>query len=435
MRSVEFLKYLVKTDHPVNGVQSFPRYPYLKEVACSLNFHRFLLIPKSRQMLISWIMCAMTLHRAISKGGLHLLLSKNQFSADELLRRINFILDNLRENFKPITATRNRSELEFSTGGRIISLPATEDAPRMHSPTSVFWDEMAFTRHGYKIWSALKPCLDNGAAFAGVSTPNGRNNIFAELVEGARENGFGVHKVHWSRHPYRDANWEKEARKGLSELEWQREYEISFEGSSDLVYTEFTGKNIAEGNFSGSSFGKLYRSIDFGYRHPFVLWIGEKADGKLIVFDEWEGVDATVEQMISVIRLRDRMHGIAEDMIHFTSCDPAGAAVDSAGVSPIERLKHAGFKMRYRPSRVLTGIEMVKSLLCDANGERRLYISSGLKKLTDDLRRYRWMENGDEPEKDGICDHSLDALRYFAVNYLYAPRPQFVRPRVKGFEM
>jgi len=375
------------------------------------------------------------LHRALSKGGLHLLLSKNQFSADELLKRINFIFDNLPDNFKAIVATRNRSELEFAKGGRIISLPATEDAPRMHSPTSVFWDEMAFTRHAGKIWTALKPCLDNGARFTGVSTPNGRNNIFAELVEGAPANGFAVHEVHWKRHPYRDSVWEKEARKGLSELEWNREYEISFEGSSDLVYNEYTGKNIVEGDLNGSSFGKLYRSIDFGYRHPFVLWIGEKADGRLIVFDEWEGSDATVEQMISEIRRRDRDHGIAEDMVHFTSCDPAGAAVDSGGVSPIERLKHAGFKMRYRPSRILTGIEMVKSLLCDANGDRRLFFSAGLKKISDDLRRYRWLENGDEPEKDGICDHSLDALRYFAVNYLYAPRPQLVRPRVKGFDM
>lgn len=435
MKCADFLIKHVKTSHPIEGLRPFPRYPFLREIACSLFNKRLLLIPKSRQMFISWLMCAVILYRALSKGGLHLLLSKNQFSADELLKRINFIFDNLHGRLQSEIRTRNRSELEFARGGRIISLPATEDAPRMHSPTSVFWDEMAFTRHGSKIWTALKPCLDNGAQFTGVSTPNGMNNIFADLVEGASENGMAVLSVHWKRHPDRDENWEREARKGLSEVEWNREYEISFEGSSDLVYTEFTGKSIIFVDILAHEFKKIYRSIDFGYRHPFVLYIGEQMDGRLTVFDEWEGSDATVEQMMSVIRRKDGAYGIIEDMVDFTSCDPAGAAVDSGGVSPIERLKRAGFKMRYRPSRILTGIEMVKSLFCDANGERRLFISSRLKKLTEDLRRYRWMDDGEEPEKDGICDHSLDALRYFAVNYLYAPRPQLVRPRVAGFEM
>ena len=427
-----FLRNWVKTLHPLQGDKDFPQYEYLLELGKILTKERLVLVPKSRQMLISWIICALTLFRAVD-GGMHLLLSKNQFSADELLRRICFIFDRLPPRLKLKTPIRNRSELEIAGRGRIICLPATIDAFRMHSPTSVFWDEMAFTPNAEHIWTALKPALDNGAAFAGVSTPNGSAGLFYELVHHAPENGFRVISVHWKQHPRRDEPWEREARKGLSEAEWRREYEISFEGACDLVYPEFTGANIQPEFYRYNPVLPVYRSIDFGYRHPYVLWIQETAEGGLIVFDEFPGNDVTIEELIRVIQEKDRKHGITENRVVFTSCDPAGAAVDADGISPVARLKAEGFKLRFRPSRIVTGVEMVKSLLRDANGVSRLFFSPNVEHLIGDMRQYRWKNEGDEPEKDGICDHSMDVLRYFALNYLYAPKGKVVQARVAGF--
>ncbi|MBC8277124.1 MAG: hypothetical protein H8E46_02760 [FCB group bacterium] len=427
-----FLRNWVMTLHPLTGPLDFPDYSYLKTLCGDLTGHRFVLIPKSRQMMISWLMCSLTLFRALD-GGIHLLLSKNQFSADELLKRICFIYDRLPERLKLCSLTRNKSELEIGGRGRIISLPATEDAPRMHSPTSVFWDEMAFTYHADKIWTALKPCLDNGAHFTGVSTPNGSNGIFHGLANQAPDNGFKVVNIHWQQHPDRDEEWAAAARKGLSESEWNREYEISFEGSHDLVYPEFTGANILESDYIYDPKLPVYRSIDFGYRHPYVLWLQESADGKIVVFDEWPGENSTVEQMILAVEKIDRKHGIDESKVVFTSCDPAGAAVDSEGIAPVNRLKRSGYKLRYRSSRILTGVELVKSLLRDANGNLRLYFSPNVNHIIADMKSYKWSPSKEEPEKDGICDHSLDTLRYFSINYLYAPKKKVILPKVAGY--
>ncbi|MBL7190380.1 hypothetical protein ISS30_01700 [bacterium] len=432
VRFRNFLENWTVTSHPTEGIKRFPRYEYLFRLGNVLTQNRLILVPKSRQMMASWTLCAWCLFRAV-KGGLHLILSKNQFSADELLRRIKFIFDRLPGFLKLTTTVRSRSELEIKGMGRIISLPATDDAPRMHSPTTVFWDEMAFTPHSDKIWAALKPALDSGGAFIGVSTPNGAEDVFARLCGEAPVNGFHLHKIHWREHPERGELWAAEARKGLSETEWRREYEISFEGSSDLVYPEFTGNNVLDAPVSWLPGQPVFRAADFGYRHPFILWIMEREDGSLIVFDEWAGEDATVEQMMSAVHNIDSKHGLSESRVVFTACDPAGAAVDSQGISPVERMKRAGFKIRYRPSRILTGVEIVKSLLRDANGECKLFISPTLKILPRDFRRYRWRPDSSEPEKDGICDHSLDALRYFAVNYMYAPRERIAPARVKGW--
>ncbi|MBK6765542.1 MAG: hypothetical protein IPG71_04205 [bacterium] len=161
---------------------------------------------------------------------------------------------------------------------------------------------------------------------------------------------------------------------------------------------------------------ELYRSIDFGYRKPFVLWLQRLPSGEFVVFAEWDGKDATTEAMHAAILHTDLLFGLAESDFTFSSCDPAGAAAQDSGLSPVDDLTRNGMKLRYRPSRILPGIERVKSALRDATGRISLFVSPRCRKLIGDLHGYRWNPAKDEPIKDGDCDHSLDALRYFFVN-------------------
>ena len=80
----------------------------------------------------------------------------------------------------------------------------------MHSPSGVFWDEMAFTPYSEGIWTAVKPAIDSGGSFIGVSTPNGTDNVFYHLYQD-KSNRFGRLKVHWKDHPLRGEEWLKEA--------------------------------------------------------------------------------------------------------------------------------------------------------------------------------------------------------------------------------
>jgi hypothetical protein len=71
----------------------------------------------------------------------------------------------------------------------------------------------------------------------------------------------------------------------------------------------------------------------------------------------------------------------------------------------------------YRSSRVSPGVERVKAALADAAGRVKLYVSPRCAHLIEDFNRYRWAAQGDEPLKDNLSDHSMDALRYFFVNF------------------
>ena len=73
--------------------------------------------------------------------------------------------------------------------------------------------------------------------------------------------------------------------------------------------------------------------------------------------------------------------------------------------------------MRYRASRISEGIEAIRHALRPASGEARLLIDPRCRGLIAALRAYRYPDGGGEnPHKDGVHDHPIDALRYYFVN-------------------
>lgn len=169
----------VHTLDAVGGIKPFPEYGFVRKLTEALTDNLVLIVAKSRQMMATWTVSAYILYRALyDDPGIYLLLSKGKRDSGELVKRFRIMVDNMKggEDIKV-----KNEEICFPSGSRIIALPATESATRMHSPTCVFWDEMAFTPYSEEIWTALKPAVDSGGCFVGVSTPNGTDNIFYDL--------------------------------------------------------------------------------------------------------------------------------------------------------------------------------------------------------------------------------------------------------------
>jgi len=409
----------IRTLDATGGIKRFPDYPFVRKLIDALCDHRILIVCKSRQMMATWSVCAWMLYRAVhEEPGIYLMLSKGKRDSQELLKRLKVIVNNLPDELSEGVQIKVK-EIAFKSGSRILSLPATEEAPRMHSPSGVFWDEMAFTPYSEGIWTAVKPAIDSGGSFVGVSTPNGTDNMFYHLYSD-KSNGFGRTQLHWKDHPERSMKWLREARRGLSKARWRQEYELDFSALADRVYDEFsTDEHVLELPFHWKKdSGRTYRGIDFGYRHPYVIWMHVSPSGDMVVFDEWEGRDDTVEEMSDAIKRIDARHGLIEDDITWSGCDPAGAAASDSGLSAVERLQKAGFKLKWRKSEIMTGVEHVKSLLCDAGGRVRLRFSPEVRKTLHHLQHYRWDADHDRPDKDNYHDHAMDALRYLVINLM-----------------
>lgn len=154
-----------------------------------------------------------------------------------------------------------------------------------------------------------------------------------------------------------------------------------------------------------------------------------------MLFDEWIGDRATLQDLIVAIRTKDEQHGICERDVEWTSCDPAGHSPGEAGVSPIERLRAAGVKIRAKASRIEEGVDLVRELLREREGVPGLMVSPTAAKTIEDFQGYRLREDGSAPEKDNIHDHTMDAVRYFVVHWLGGRTKKYpLEARVRGMK-
>jgi len=170
----------------------------------------------------------------------------------------------------------------------------------------------------------------------------------------------------------------------------------------------------------------LYRAIDFGFVNPFVcLWIQIDGSGVIRVIDEYVRRRATISAHAEAIKSRTPC---AEELVCGTFCDPAGAARGHVtGTSPVKELRDCGIAVRYRPSAILEGIELIRRALRRGDGTSTMLISPRCRRLIEAMRCYHYPDSAKSlqtelPEKDGVYDHPIDALRYFFVNY-NRPKP------------
>jgi len=433
-----FLTNHVITFDRLRGEMRFPDWEYLKNLVKIFERERLIIILKSRQMLISWIVVSYVLWECIFRGySDDLFISRKLKTAQELIWRIKFIYSRLPEFMKVRIGVNNKSTFELKgTESRMISLPADPEAGRTYSPKRVIIDEFAFVPYAEEIFNSLQPALDGGGKFIGISTSNGSHTKHGQLYLNANREGFYKVDIHYTLHPEKDEKWESEARKGISQETWDREQEMNLEVGGNRVYKNFLEKRNVK-NIEYDKKLRTFRSIDFGYHTPYVLWAQMDNTGKIYVLREWVGEDNTIFEMIEEIKRIDAELGLNEYDVEMTFCDPAGAQKKDEGISAVERLKKAGIKVRYMQSSIGTGIDLVREKILSSKGEVSLFLSPKLKRMISDIKGYVLKMNSDEPLKDNITSHSMDALRYLIINLFgaHTDRGKYhVQPKIAGIK-
>lgn len=171
-------------------------------------------------------------------------------------------------------------EVELPGGSKITALPANPDTARGFS-ASCFLDEFAFHKDSRAIWKALFPVISAGHQLRIVSTPNGKGNVFYDLMTGQDNT--------WSRHTTdiyqaiadglpRDA---AELKGALNDQDaWEQEFELKWldEASAWLSYDLInTCEDEAAGIPGEYSRGETYIGNDIGLRGDlWCAWVVER---------------------------------------------------------------------------------------------------------------------------------------------------------------
>lgn len=186
------------------GVPRRRRWPsnlqYVKELLQILKNERFVIIPKSRRMFVTWTICAYLVHdtRYNPDSANFILSETEQKAAFSIDKRCYHIEQNLRhEEFrKEVVSLRTKTGLIGRmtyphNGSYLWGLASTGDALRAYTATKVFVDEIEFIEQAPAVTRALVPLIEGGAQAIFASSSNGPTGIISEYC---REIGFNKWK-------------------------------------------------------------------------------------------------------------------------------------------------------------------------------------------------------------------------------------------------
>jgi len=330
----------------------------------------------------------------------------------------------LREVLEPAIHSIHHTRLKIVfKNGSVIYFKGSDkpDSLRGRGLTMAIGDEAAFIKRDvwYKI---LRPALSDrqGVALLG-STPNGYN-WFKELNESQEWT-----KYHWptALNPMITPEELIAVQMEISRDEYRQEYLAEFITKAGRVYDEFTDANIISPWSPDPKEYSVYLGMDFGFAHhtAVVFMAVERAsDNNVIQFDELYVKKTQMDDIISQIRTKLGEHKLNQSYIETGYTDPAGNADElSSGLSPVDMLRNSGFNIINKGSSVNAGIALTRSFVKNSLGVIRYRVTDNCKETIRCFNGYQYTTNKsgtvkEEPLKDNIFDHLMDAVRYFFVN-------------------
>ena len=227
---IYFMCTYMKVQHPVRGSIPFEMYDYQKQAVKAFLEHDDCIVMLGRQMGKTTVIAAFLLWFTCFKPEKYVLVaSKDNDAAMDVLNRIRFSYEELPMWLKPGCVYFNRHEISFDNGSTIKSSATTEGTGRGRSISLLMIDELAFVNRQIQqaMWTSLAPTLSTGGQCIISSTPNGDQDLFAQLWRAAEGEaatvGEGEETVEidfypvfapWYSHPDR-GNGEPDSKEGV----------------------------------------------------------------------------------------------------------------------------------------------------------------------------------------------------------------------------
>jgi len=185
----------IDLEHPI---KLFPEKEYIKVLVDLWLKNNLLLVPKTRQMMVSWIFTTLYLWDCqFHQGRMIFFQSKMADDADDLIKRAKFVWDHEPNFLKRYFDDNKFYDLKCNpqhngqsvyckmifpdTNSEIRGIPQGGDVIRMQTASGILADEMAYQPEAQAAYSAAKPTLSSKGRFTGVSTAED-NSFFENLV-------------------------------------------------------------------------------------------------------------------------------------------------------------------------------------------------------------------------------------------------------------
>jgi len=290
--------YIVNLDR---GKEQIQLYNYQKKILRSLRDNRFVVLLASRQIGKSTLLTIYALWIACFNEDQNILIVANKEStAINIFKRVRLAYEQLPNYLKPGTVEYGKTSMTLGNGSSIGISTTSSDAGRGSSVNCLILDELAFIDNHLveQFWRSVYPIISSSkkSKIFIASTPNGTDNLFYELYNGATEgkNDWKAERVDWWEVPGRDEDWKEKTIRSL--------------GSTEAFDQEFGNVFLQTGESSVND--KLFEEMKSEVREPEYVY----DDGKYLLWDTFKqdriyvaGVDISegVGAAASVIQIFD----------------------------------------------------------------------------------------------------------------------------------
>ncbi len=336
----------------------------------------------------------------------HVLLMSPNYSLSQIsfdLQRgliKHFDLEVIRDNAKDkVIELSNNSTIRMGSINQVDSVVG-------RSYDLIIFDEAALTdgRDAFNV--ALRPTLDKDNSKAiFISTPRGRNNYFAEFYYRGYSEEFpewAAIKATYHENPRVSEADIKEARKTMSEAEFQQEYMADFNVYEGQIWAFNHEQCIADLTDFETRNMDVFAGLDVGYKDPtaFCVIAYDWDEEKYYLVDEYLDSERTTEQHASQIRKLIQKWDIDYIYIDSAAQQTRFDFAQNYDISTINAKKS-----------VLDGIGQVAGVV----DNDQLIVHQSCRESLMALDQYQWDPNPnlmkERPKHDG-ASHMADAIRY-----------------------
>ena len=337
--------------------------------------------------------------------------------------------DYLKHYAAPITKNTNESDLavELVNGAKIMLFGADNaDAMRGMGFNGVYMDEYGDFRPSV-FGNIVRPCLSDRLGW-GVfgGTPKGKNQFHDIYKVSQVTPDWFLLRLPASISKLLPDSELQDARRMLSEDQYDQEYECSFDASllgayygQEMRLADDEGR-ICELPFEPDS--PVFTAWDLGYRDDTAIWFYQVVRGEIRVMDYYAVSGASIEEISNAVIAKGYRY-----TRHYLPHDARAKTLASGGKSIVEQLAaHLGgmSKLAIVPEiGVQDGIQAVRMILPIC------YFDPSCDEGLEALRQYQREYDEDKktfrqtPRHDW-CSHPADAFRMLAVAYRQEAKDQ-----------
>jgi hypothetical protein len=432
----EFVRSCLIVEKETGRLIPFDLWPAQAEALAVIEHTDKLVMPKGRQVGITWLELAAMLWAGTFFGmRLFPIARQSDEYAREAITRLMILAgydpasepanprvlpeSPMPREWRPRLAGKTRRELRLANGSTYRALTATQPIAR---GLAAYWglaDEFAFWP-----WPGRQlAAMESGCArLHVVSTGNGEGDAFAALYENVVA-GRGAYRSFFipsDADPRRDPEWyRRNVAESADPESARREHaqtpEDAFRSPEGVYFKRFSRERHVQPLEIVANW-PTYRSIDFGYRHPACLWAQRSPAGQLHVVDELLPENLSTPEFASAIKEREASYHLAVP-VTASYCDPAGKAVAvQTAESEFEVFQRQGLIPVGKSSGVRDGCVRIMDALADEAlpllvAER----CTGLIRALSQVKPKRAQVEVYDTDHE-LFSHPLDALRYLLVN-------------------